>query len=101
MTALKVGDRVHVEFDGNVSSISQTKTYILVDNAWIENQYVTKLSDPEPEWAQGDVILHGTVLYQLQGDYWIAMSGGFAKPVLVSTWWAAGDIQRLAPEAQK
>jgi hypothetical protein len=59
----KVGDRVHVEYDGVIASMSDLDTSdlrVLADGfthwEFVDPSNATKLPDPEPAWVPGDVI---------------------------------------------
>lgn len=113
MTAsLKVGDRVHVEFDAVVAKLPMNPIFDFVHVRWEQDdillcqRQVTKLIDAEPEWALGDVILvGGELLLTYRANGWVGIDrSGVCRLYYaadVRRYWENGDVQRLVPEAQK
>lgn len=119
--ALKVGDRVHVEFEGALKEapyLDRLGCYAVEFEPkcvyTVRKEWVTKIADAEPEWAEGDVIvIRGHVLAKCpnsQRTDWLvlkaaptsALHPGDHWPVsAVSYAWRDGTLQRLVPEAQK
>lgn len=112
--ALKVGDRVHVAFDGVVKALPINPVYSFVevtfnhDDLVLDQRVVTKIADPEPEWALDDMILVGgeVFLRRRNNSHWCGYDYNANTQVCreaawISRCWDQGDIQRLVPEAQK
>ena len=113
MTALKVGDRVHVEFDGTVSASPPTGLALFIDpdghgsRAIIHRDLVTRLADPigpEPRWLVGDAIIvtnnFGKYTLVNEGPLWVDHEGDEWSSEDVATEWACGYVTRLVPEVK-
>lgn len=116
MSALKVGDRVHVEFDGVIrySSVDPDRSGFYVERAdrwqsWVLREHLTKLPEPEPEWCAGDVVViptynHDegiTLVRDRRNKSWITNYGTTWTDLEGSVYWQRDEVQRLVPEAQK
>lgn len=109
----KKGDRVRVTIEGEVVGTGATSFRLLTRPGQIISSSahvrpnepgvtVEKLTDPEPEWVNGDVVKIGLWLpaYRVKGD-WVAANHGYqhymlsADPDIVSKSWQSGDLKIL------
>lgn len=106
MSALKVGDRVHVEFDATVRSYNLESVNVEREDGIchvnLRRTFLTKLVDPEPEWALDDMILVGgeVFLRRRNNSHWCGYDYNANTQVCheaawISRCWDQGDIQRL------
>lgn len=110
--SLKVGDRVHVEFDGVVMKLPYNPIFDYVevrngyDDILLAQRHVTKLPDPVPVWKDGDILqwVNSCTLFRVRGE-WLCVSpkGEMSShwAAVVNEMWRKGVVQRLVPEAQK
>lgn len=101
----KVGDRVRVTIEGEVTEVSPSDgwfdigaNYIPTDRKeWDRAEYtIEKLADPEPKWVNGDVVRHAnSVLAFRHGDWFNVRTGFVANSEFVSKQWRNDDLQIL------
>lgn len=112
MTAdLKVGDRVRVEFDGQITDIDvdDNPYYVRAHNGfkiWATPDMVSKIVGPEPQWKVGDAVhylnIHGEPIATLvfNGVGWTTQDAEWRDAGSVAPAWRDGRIVRLVPEVR-
>ena len=108
MSAFKVGDRVHVEFDGLVSHIGSYGAIGVAPDGHpsrvlVNVDLATKLPTDEPTWADGDAIrvagesMTYTLIFGGALNVWHSHTGSRWHPATISEHWRAGNITPLVP----